>query len=320
MTATDATMNAPAEGQQLALLHDGQNELGEGVLWCERSGRVFWTDIHGARLHALDPLTGRHADWAMPERLCCYALTADENVLLAGLESRLAWFDLRTGVATTICAVEGGKPTTRLNDGRCDRQGRFVFGTLDEGAPRQAIASFYRLNHDLRLERLPLPHIAISNSICFSPDGNAMYWCDSMEGVIYRWDGYGRDESGGKPDDIAVFADLRGSGGSPDGATIDAEGYLWNAQWGASQVARYAPDGRLDRLLHLPVTQPSCVCLGGADFSDLFVTTAQELLTPEALAQQPLAGGLFHTRLKDARGLPEVRFGGKVPAGAPTTL
>jgi L-arabinonolactonase len=305
----------------LDLLHDGRNELGEGVLWCERSGRVFWTDIHGKRLHAHDPVSGKHADWAMPERLCCFALTADANVLLAGFESRLAWFDLVSGAATTICAVEADKPTTRLNDGRCDRQGRFVFGTLDEASPRQAIASFYRLNHDLTLERLPLPNIAISNSICFSPDGGAMYFCDSMEGVIYRWDGYGSDAgNSGDTAAISVFADLRGSGASPDGAIVDADGYLWNAQWGAARVARYAPDGGLDRLLHLPVTQPSCVCLGGADFNDLFVTTAQELLTPEALAEQPLAGGLFHMHTSDARGLPEIRFGGTVPADAPATL
>jgi L-arabinonolactonase len=302
---------------QLDLLHDGQNELGEGVLWCERSGRVFWTDIHGKRLHAHDPLKGDHVDWTLPERLCCFAFTADQNVLLAGFESRLAWLDLTTGKVTTICTVEADLPTTRLNDGRCDRQGRFVFGTLDEASPRRAIASFYRLNHDLRLERLPLPNIAISNSICFSPDGGAMYFCDSMEGVIYRWDGYASAADSSAAADIGVFADLRGSGGSPDGAIVDADGYLWNAQWGASRVARYAPDGSLERVLHLPVTQPSCLCLGGANLNDLFVTTAQELLTPEALAAQPLAGGLFHLHVSDGRGLPEVRFGGAVPAGAP---
>lgn len=162
-------------GTQAQLLVDAQDFLGEGVRWCERSGRVFWTNIEGCRLHALHLATGERQSWDMPERLACFALTDSADVLLLGLASRLAWFDARSGAVTPLHTVEGDLPMTRLNDGRCDRQGRFVFGTLDERPCRDAIASFYRLNLDLTLERLPLPQIAISNSICFSVDGTAMY-------------------------------------------------------------------------------------------------------------------------------------------------
>lgn len=299
---------------QLELLHDGQNYLGEGVLWNERLARVFWTNIEAARLHSLDPLTGVRSDWVMPERLSCFALTADDDVLLVGLASGLAFFNLKTLAITPICQVEDGV-STRLNDGRCDRQGRFVFGTLDESKPKTAIGSFYRLNLDLTLERLPLPHIAISNSVCFSLDGGAMYFCDSMQGVIYRWNGYARGDAA----DISVFADVAADTegrAAPDGATIDADGYLWSAQWGGSRVVRYAPDGTVERILHLPVSQPSCVSLGGAGLNTLYVTTAQESLTPDMLAAEPLAGGLFHTELAQVRGLPEVRFAGRPATGA----
>lgn len=302
-----ATLNFP--GNALELLHDGGNYLGEGVLWNDHTRRVLWTDIGAARLHSLDPVSGEKREWVMPERLCCFALTDDDDVLLLGLASRLAFFNLATEEITPICAVEAELPMTRVNDGRCDREGRFVFGTLDESAPKTAIASFYRLNLDLTLERLPLPKIAISNSICFSLDGSAMYFTDSMQGVLYRWDGYASGDLGA----ISVFADVAADtqgAAAPDGATIDAEGYLWSAQWGGARVVRYAPDGAVERILRLPVAQPSCLSLGGASLDTLFVTSAQEGMTAGQLAAEPLAGALFHTRLANVRGVPEVRFGG----------
>ena len=294
-------------GTQAQLLVDAQNFLGEGVRWCERSGRVFWTNIEGCQLHALELATGARQTWDMPERLACFAQTDSDDILLLGLASRLAWFDARSGAVTPLHTVEGDLPMTRLNDGRCDRQGRFVFGTLDERPCRDAIASFYRLNLDLSLERLPLPAIAISNSICFSVDGTAMYFCDSMKKAIYRWDDY----LGGDASRVRVFAVLDDGPGAADGATIDADDHLWSAQWGAGKVLRFAPDGSVERSVSLPVSQPSCVSLGGGAFDELFITTAQESLAPAQLAAEPLAGGLFHARQPGVRGLPEVRFGAK---------
>lgn len=295
--------------KQLELLVDGQNTLGECVLWCERGQRVFWTDIEGQRLYSVSPCAGLPEAWAMPERLCCFAFTCDEHVLLLGLATRLAFFHLQTQRITEICAVEADVAITRVNDGRCDRDGRFVFGTLDQSASKSAIGSFYRLNHDLALERLPLPQIAIANSICFSHDGQSMYFCDSTRQIIQRWDGYASGDSG----QISQFADLRGTNAFPDGATIDAEGCLWSAQWGSGRVARYASDGQLISTHVLPVSQPSCVALGGAGLDQLFVTTAREHLSPEALLREPLAGGLFHAALAGVQGMPELRFGGRLP-------
>lgn len=289
------------------LLVDGHHELGEGVLWCERSQTVFWTDIHASRLWNHDPQSGATRSWPMPERLCCFAFTADPDRLLIGLASRLAFFNLTTGAVTPICRIEDDLPTTRLNDGRCDRQGRFVFGTLNEDAGRAPIASFYRLNADLSLERLPLPGIAISNSICFSPDGTRMYHCDSMEGKIMVCD---YDPASGTVANQRVFADLAQQPGGPDGSTVDADGHVWNAQWGGARVVRFAPDGRIDRIIDMPTAQPSCVAFGGAALDTLFVTSAHEGMTAEQREQDALAGALFGVPETGVRGLPEVRFAG----------
>lgn len=287
------------------LLADERHSLGEGVLWCERSGRVFWTSIHQRRLHSLRPADGARQVWKLPERLCSFALTESPERLLLALATGLAWLDLNGGRLTPIMHVERDLSATRLNDGRCDRQGRFVFGTMDERADKQAIGGYYRLNPDLTLERLPLPSCAIANSICFSLDGDTMYYCDTARQLIERWDGY----AGPGPGRVSVHVDLRGSAGWPDGSTIDAEGCLWNAQWGGGRVVRYGPDGAPLLALELPVSQPSCVCLGGADYDRLFVTSAREGLDGAALAGRPEAGGLFGLTLPGARGVPESRFG-----------
>lgn len=287
---------------------DAKNILGECILWCERLQRLLWTDIEGACLWSYYPASDEILQWAMPERLACFALTDDDDRLLLGLASRIAYFQFSTQLITPICDVESDLPTTRINDGRCDRQGRFVFGCFNQASDAAAIGSFYRLNTDLSLERLPLPQAAVANSICFSLDGGTMYYCNSPDKVI-RCCSY--DAISGAISDDRLFADLSGQPGEPDGSTIDAEGYLWNAQWGGRRVVRYAPDGQIDRVLDLPVSQPSCVTFGGLALTALYVSTARISLSDTELALQPQAGGIFHAELYDARGIPEQRFLGR---------
>jgi len=290
---------------QASLIVDGKNELGECAIWCDRTQSLYWTDIHASTLWNYSPAQRSTRNWRMPERLAVFALTAQPNRLLIGLASQLAFFDLESGAVTTICAVEEDLPTTRLNDGRCDRQGRFVFGTLNEDAGRAPIGSFYRLNGDLTLQRLPLPGVAISNSICFSPDGSRMYYCDTLQKNIMCCD---YDVASGDIGNARVFVDLHDAAGGPDGSAIDSQGYLWNAQWGGARVARYAPDGTFERSVAVPVSQPSCPAFGGPDLTTLFVTTAYEGMGATARANEVLAGGLFAAALDGIRGLPEQRF------------
>jgi L-arabinonolactonase len=286
----------------LEIMVDGENQLGECVLWCERSARVLWTDILGAKLYAHDPASGRTSSWAMPEPLASFALTASDDRLLLGLASGLAFFDFSSGALTPICDVEPGM-TTRLNDGRCDRQGRFVFGTFNAVEPRAPIGGYYRLGADLRLERLALPDCAIANSICFSPDGATMYYCNSPDRAIRCCD---YDPVSGAISNDRVFVELDGDAGEPDGSCIDADGYLWNAQWGASRVVRYAPDGTVERVVESPALQPSCVAIGGPGLNVLYVTSARVGMAEPA----PHDGALFTLALAGVSGLQESRFAG----------
>jgi L-arabinonolactonase len=284
----------------LEMMVDAGNQLGECVLWCDRSERILWTDILGSTLYALHPASGQREHWPMPEPLASFALTGDDDRLLLGLASQLAFFHFSSSAITPICAVEAGL-TTRLNDGRCDRQGRFVFGTFNTVEPREPIGSYYRLGADLVLDKLPLPGCAIANSICFSPDGATMYYANSPDRAIRCCD---YDVDSGAISNDRVFAEVPGLAGEPDGSCIDAEGHLWNAQWGASMVVRYAPDGTVERTLACPAQQPSCVTFGGHALDQLLVTSARVGLTAPA----PEEGALYRSEMNGIHGLPESRF------------
>ncbi len=294
------------------LLIDGGYALAECVLWCERSQRVLWTDIPANKLWCHSPATCSTRSWSMPERLASFALTDNDDLLLLGLASGLAYFHFSSGEVTRICTVEPDLASTRLNDGRCDRQGRFVFGTCNEAADLAPLGSFYRFDAERGLQRLALGHAAIPNSICFSLDGRTMYYADSVCKAIQCCD---YDSDSGTVGQPRLFADLSQETGVPDGSSIDAEGYLWNAQWGSARVVRYAPDGRVDRVMPIPVTQPSCVAFGGCEFNELYVSSARVSLSEQVLQQEPQAGGLFHCVLEDVKGLPECRFTSAKPGG-----
>lgn len=290
-----------------AVLEAG-NVLGEGIVWCERAQALYWTDIQTATLWRHAPASGETRQWQLPERLASFALCEADGWLLLALASRLAFFHLADGALHTIHEVEPGLPT-RCNDGACDRQGRFVFGTLHEppgGGPKQPVGGFWRLDAGLALEKLPLEGVAISNSLAFSPDGGTMYYCDSPTRTI-RCCTYG-DTLG----PARGFVDLRGISGEPDGSCVDADGGLWNAQWGMGRVVRYRPDGHEDRIIPVPAHQPTRPAFGGAALDTLYVTSARDGLDAAQQAADPLAGALFAARV-GARGLPEPRFAGVPP-------
>ena len=282
--------------------------LGEGILWDERRAAVFWVDIPAGRLWMHYPAQGRSRSWDLPSALGCLAL-CDDGRLLLGLAKGLsvASPDERADALalSAIVAVEPELAHTRINDGRCDRDGNFVFGTKSERRDASPLGSFYQFSFARGLRRLALPEAAIPNSICFSRDGRTLYFCDSAQPEILCCD-Y-------EPDTAAVtgirrFARVDAGGASPDGSCIDAAGHLWNAQWGAARVVRYAPDGSAVEVVALPVANPSCCAFAGAELDQLYVTTAREEMSAAQLAAMPQAGALFRVDLGSIRGLPESRL------------
>ena len=300
MTATPASLD-------LALAHTAA--LGEGLLW--HGGRWWWTDIEGATLWAWRAGEAAALSCRLPDRLGSFAHCRSGRVLL-GLSKRLALAtlgeDLALKALETLVPVDAAESRTRINDGRTDRHGNFVFGTMNEDRerlPRSTIASFYQYSMRHGLRRLALPAVAIANSICFSLDGRTMYFCDTLTQRIQQCD-YDPDSAQVGP--ARLFTTVDDPAAWPDGSVIDAEGCLWNAQWGAGGVTRYDPDGRAMARYTAPAAHTTCPALGGAGMDELMLTSARAELGREALAAQPLAGSLFGLRLPRALAVPDTLF------------
>lgn len=289
------------------LLVDARAQLGECTLWCDRTAALYWTDIEGATLSRWSSADGSTRQWAMQDRVGSFALCGDPAQLLIGFASGVALFDLDSGATTDIVAVDSEQPATRINDGRCDAQGRFVFGMYNPA--EKPIGHFYRVDAELKVERLPLPPVAVANSIAFSPDGTRMYFADSPTRRIHCVD-YHADGRIGIP---RLFAELGAHEGFPDGSTVDAEGGLWSTQWDGSCLVRYDPHGAETMRIALPVSRPTCPAFGGAALDRLFVSTARVGLSESALQHQPAAGGVF-AAAPGHRGLPEHRFATRLRA------
>lgn len=280
-----------------ALVLAQANSLGEGLQWHAPSGRWWWTDIVGSCIYAWTPGAAATLQVRLPERVGCFVHTRSGAILLAMAKrlARLTLPDLRaTGVIDAkpeeITLIESHLPSTRSNDGRCDRNGAFVFGTLDEAEPRQTIGGFYQYSLAKGLRRLPLDGVAIANSICFSPDGRRMYYCDSPTRRIMVCD---YDSASARVSEPRLFVKKDVEAAEPDGSTIDAQGCLWNAEWGNAGVTRYAPDGRLLARYSVPVRDVTCPAFGGPNGDQITVTTARVGLSSADLMAMPQSGSLF---------------------------
>ena len=285
------------------LLVDAQARLGECPLWCEQSGNLYWTDIEAATLSCWHAADSSLRSWTLPERVGSFALCTAPYQLLLGLASGIALFNTETQALTRITPIEPDLPTTRINDGRCDAQGRFVFGMFNQAADEAAIGHFYRVNANLQLERLPLPRVACANSIAFSPDGVTMYFTDSPTRQIWCAD-YHADGRIGTP---RPFVKLPSDEGFPDGSTVDAEGGLWNAQWKGSCVVRYSSAGVETDRITVPAAHVTCMAFGGLQLDKLFITSARAGLSAQALRDEPRQGGVFAVQ-PGRRGRLEHRF------------
>lgn len=287
---------------------DARCAHGEGIVWDAARERLIWTDIHGSETWTHDPATGGSRRWTVPDRVGVLA-PCDSGQVLLGLAKGLYLADLDHGDASVsvqkLVDVELDQPTTRLNDGATDRNGNLVFGTMNEAAGHAPIGSIYQYSSARGLRRVNLQRVGIPNSICFSLDGQTMWFCDSLERKI-RCCEYDAESAGVR--NVRVFAELSHDQGLPDGSTIDADGCLWNAEWAGAVVRRYSPDGVVDRVVPIPTKNPTCVAFGDADLRTLYVTSSRQDHTDEELQRTPDAGGVFRIRIGDIGGLVDTPF------------
>ncbi len=278
---------------------DARCTLGEGPVWDPAAGLLYWIDIKERRLHAYRPSEGDHRTWELSDQPGAVALRWQGGLLLA-LAGGLASFDPATGTVGPSVDPEADRPGNRLNDGATDRRGRFWVGSMDD-AEQNRTGALYRFDADRTVHRA-LEGVGIPNSLAFSPAGDVMYFAETLDRVIYAFD---YDQDRGEISGRRVFATTDDC--YPDGSTVDAEGFLWNAQWGGHRVVRYAPDGSVAGVIELPVENPTCCAFGGPGLDLLFVTSARKGIDDPA--GRPQAGGLFAIEA-GATGLADTPFAG----------
>ncbi|MEM7060961.1 MAG: SMP-30/gluconolactonase/LRE family protein [Pseudomonadota bacterium] len=282
------------------LLIDAKCSLAEGIQWRKDQQRLWWTDIHGCELWSSDEFGERIERHETPERLGAFAFDPNGHLLCA-FESGLFRWDLNGDRLDRLTDFEPVHPTSRMNDGRCDRQGRFIVGGMDENELKHTSSVIqYASGHAETI----LTQVGCSNSICFSPDGRWMYFTDTPTGKIKR---FAYDPGDGKLGDEKIFyVDVAGNG-FPDGSCVDNDGALWNARFNGGSVHQVLPDGSAGKRVSVDAPQVTCACFGGTNLDRLFITTARENMSEQDLAAYPLSGGIF-VAAPNAVGLPETRF------------
>ena len=282
-----------------------QDQLGETPLWCEQTASLLWIDIDRALLHRLHPASGRRDSFQFAVRtLGGLALRREPGSVVLALETSLHIFDLGSGRLSRLAEIEPVSLDTRLNDGRCDAQGNLWIGSMDNGLAAPS-GSFYRVGADGRVTR-QFGDVIVSNTVAIAPDQRTLYFSDTRRYLTWAFD---LNPADGTLSNRRIFVDHRANSERPDGACVDREGALWVAIFAGGRVDRYSTTGQRLRSIPLPVTNPTCVCLGGPDLRTLFITTARKFLSAERLAQEPLAGSVLAIDV-EVPGLPEKRFGG----------
>jgi sugar lactone lactonase YvrE len=295
---------------------DCANHLGEGPVWDVEERRLYWLDCTGRRvgnptIWRLDPATGKVDNWTIDRDVGAMALRRDGGAVLA-VDDGFYFFDFASGALELIQRVDEDQPRSRLNDGKCDRRGRFLAGGMDDKEELK-ICGLWRLDPDLSVTKLD-DGIICSNGPCWSPDAKTFYFADTFQEEFWAYD-YAIDS--GTVTNKRVFASTAADAGVADGSTVDAEGYLWNAQVIGGELVRYAPDGSVERRIGMPVKNVTSVIFGGPDLDEIYVTSMARVKHPAVhdrfaaeVKPQFLAGGLFRITGLGIRGLPEPRFAG----------
>lgn len=293
--------DAPAAMAEL--VWDSRCTVGECPVWDEATGRLFFCDIVGQRIYALDLATGARRWWDFPEPVGSFALCRSGRLLVAQRQ-HLLLFDPRTGETSRFAALPDEPAPNRLNDGKVGPDGCFWVGTMDDRPrhERRATGSLYRIRPDGGVERKAAGYM-ISNGLAWSPDGTTMFHSDSgaTPAVIDRWE---FDPVSGRIYNRRRIATLEEAEGLPDGAATDATGDYWSAGVTAGRLNRFSPEGALRATYPVPVPTPTMPAFVE---ETVFFTSLRHHRPPEILAAYPSMGGVFRMPVGIA-GVPIGRF------------
>jgi sugar lactone lactonase YvrE len=295
-----------ARGQgslEVEVVLSSQAELGEGPSWDSQRNELIWLDIMRQQVHRFDPSAGRDSYTEVDQPVGAIVRRVGNDQLIAAARDGFGLVEWGKREVEIICEVERDIGDNRMNDGKCDRAGRFWAGTM--GVDGNASGALYRLDRDRSVSKI-ISDVAISNGLAWSPDNRRMYYIDTP---TRRLDVLDFDFEAGTVANRRALKEFPASWGTPDGMTSDVDGGLWVAFWGGWCVRRLDDGGEVTDVVELPVSQVTSCTFGGNDGRDLFITSARYKLTGPQLQREPLAGALFRLR-PPVGGLPDPAFAG----------
>ncbi len=278
--------------------------LGESPVWDPETGSAFWIDSRSGILRRHVPATGRFQSWQLPAEIGAIGLV-DKGRLIAAIRNAFYFVDLATGEIELVAQAFEDDDTARFNDGKMDRQGRFLCGTMALRSDEPG-GILMQLDRDRTINKLETG-IGIANSTCFSPDGKTLYFADSFDRALRAYD---YDIRTGAVTNRRVLADLAGYGSATDGATVDAEGCIWVCLVEIGKLARLTPDGAVDRLVETPIPLPSCPAFAGENMDSLYLTSIRDSGTGRTKSDNPQAGAVFAIHGLGVSGIAETPFAG----------
>ena len=291
---------------QLRCLVDTPCMLGESPVWHAAEQTLYWVDALKPALHALDPVTCNHKHWPMPALIGSIAPRA-QGGLIAAIGCGIGFIDFPEGKVHIKTLINPPLVDKHLNDGKCDRQGRFWVGEACHNKD-QPNGNLYRFDPDHSLHVLER-NISIFNGPCWSPDSSYFYFNDYYnERSVFRYAFH--SDSGSIKNVERIIQISKNDDGIPDGCTIDSEGYLWIAKVGGQRITRYTPDGLVDTEIPLPIKRPTSCIFGGPDLDTLFITSMSQDVGEKSPSKEGGAGKLFAIQFSEIRGIPEVPFAG----------
>ena len=282
---------------------EAASDIAESPWWDTERAQLLWVDIPRGEIHYFDPVSGSDGSMSVGQPVGAVVGRRSGGVACA-VRDGIGFANLETGAFELALPIELDRITNRMNDGACDAEGRLWVGTMDTNLRRGA-GSLYRVSADLASSKIISP-VSISNGLDWSPDGQTMYYIDSLTRKIVAWD----FEAGtGSLSNSRTLVQTPDEVATPDGMAVDAQGCLWVAMWDGGSVRRYSPTGELLMVIDLPVSRVTSVAFGGVRLDQLFITSARAGLTPNQLEREPLAGSIFVVD-PQVNGLAPHRFAG----------
>jgi sugar lactone lactonase YvrE len=256
--------------QQPEIIADFGNLNGEAPLWDPDTSSLYWTDCVGFKFFRFNAKSGKSEVLRTGVEVTGFALNEGGEFVIANTKGIWLWDGAKS---LKLIAAEVDGAVCQMNDAAADPAGRFLAGScFYDPAGSYKLGCLLRVDNSGHTSVLD-DGIHLANGIGFSPDAKTVYLTDSAARIIYRYD---YDVRTGDVRNRSVVVRVPLNEGIPDGLAVDAEGFLWSAQWYGGCVVRYDPDGKVERRILMPAKQTSSVAFGGPEFSQLFITSAAE--------------------------------------------